>query len=99
MDGLFGKDWHVACIRKGAQLRLGNRRMETLKMNNLLLNLYAKFQNLINREEGQDLVEYALVVALIAFGATAGMGALAGGINQAFNTISSTLATSITTIL
>jgi pilus assembly protein Flp/PilA len=58
-----------------------------------------KFQNLKSQEEGQDLVEYALVVALIAFGATAGMGALAGGINTAFNTISSTLASSITTIL
>ena len=43
-------------------------------MNNMLLNLYVKFQDLKNSEEGQDLVEYALVVALIAFGATAGMG-------------------------
>ena len=68
-------------------------------MNNMLLKLYVKFQDLVSREEGQDLVEYALVVALIAFGATAGMGALAGGINKAFNTISTTLATSITTIL
>jgi pilus assembly protein Flp/PilA len=68
-------------------------------MNNLLLNLYVKFQNLVSCEEGQDLVEYALVVALIAFGATAGMGALAGGINKAFNTISTTLSNSITTIL
>ena len=68
-------------------------------MNNLLLNLYVKFQNLVSREEGQDLVEYALVVALIAFGATAGMGALAGGINKAFNTISTTLSTSITSIV
>lgn len=64
-------------------------------MNNLLLNLYIKFQALKNGEEGQDLVEYALVVALIAFGATAGMSALAGGINSAFNTISSTLATAM----
>lgn len=68
-------------------------------MNNLLLKLYIKFQDLTNREEGQDLVEYALVVALIAFGAVAGMNALAKGINNAFNTISTTLATSITTIL
>jgi pilus assembly protein Flp/PilA len=64
-------------------------------MKNLLLKLYVKFQDLKDREEGQDLVEYALVVALIAFGATAGMGALAGGINAAFNTISSTLGSSI----
>ena len=60
-------------------------------MNNTLLKLYVKFQDLATREEGQDLVEYALVVALIAFGATAGMKALAGGLNTAFNTISSTL--------
>ena len=73
--------------------------METLQMNNLLIKLFVKFQDLATREEGQDLVEYALVVALIAFGATAGMGALATGINNAFNTISTTLASSITTIL
>jgi pilus assembly protein Flp/PilA len=60
-------------------------------MNTMLLNVYIKFQNLASREEGQDLVEYALVVALIAFGATAGMSALAGGLNKAFNQISSTL--------
>jgi pilus assembly protein Flp/PilA len=60
-------------------------------MNTLLLKLYVKFQELKDREEGQDLVEYALVVALIAFGATAGMTALAGGINKAFNQISTTL--------
>jgi len=50
-----------------------------------------KFQDLASREEGQDLVEYALVVALIAFGATAGMKALATGLNTAFSNISSTL--------
>ena len=69
--------------------------MEINLMNNLLLKLYIKFQELKDREEGQDLVEYALVVALIAFGATAGMSALATGINNAFNTISTTLASSI----
>ncbi len=64
-------------------------------MNHFLHQLYMKFQALRYQEEGQDLVEYALVVALIAFGATAGMGALATGINNAFNSISSTLATNI----
>jgi pilus assembly protein Flp/PilA len=65
-------------------------------MNNLLLNLYARFQDLASREEGQDLVEYALVVALIAFGATAGMSQLSGAVNTAFANISTTLSTSIT---
>jgi pilus assembly protein Flp/PilA len=55
-----------------------------------------KFQDLKSSEEGQDLVEYALVVALIAFGATAGMGALATGINTAFTNVSTKLGTSIT---
>jgi pilus assembly protein Flp/PilA len=68
-------------------------------MNKMLLNLYIKFQDLKNREEGQDLVEYALVVALIAFGATAGMGHLASGINTAFNNVSSQLSADISTIL
>ena len=62
-------------------------------MNTMLLKLYIKFQDLASREEGQDLVEYALVVALIAFGATAGMKALATGLNTAFNIISTNLST------
>jgi pilus assembly protein Flp/PilA len=61
----------------------------------MLLKLYVKFQDLMNREEGQDLVEYALVVALIAFGAVAGMKVLATGLNNAFTTISTTLANSL----
>jgi pilus assembly protein Flp/PilA len=60
-------------------------------MNTILLKLYVKFQDLASREEGQDLVEYALVVALIAFGATAGMKSLATGLNGAFQGISTTL--------
>jgi pilus assembly protein Flp/PilA len=64
-------------------------------MNNLLLNLFVKLQDLASREEGQDLVEYALVVALIAFGATAGMKNLASGINTAFSNISSQLGSAI----
>jgi pilus assembly protein Flp/PilA len=60
-------------------------------MHTTLLKLYVKFQALANREEGQDLVEYALVVALIAFGATTGMKALATGLNTAFQAISTSL--------
>jgi pilus assembly protein Flp/PilA len=55
-------------------------------MKNFLL-LSVKLQNFINREEGQDLIEYALVVALIAFGAVVGMQGLATNINLAFNHI------------
>ena len=60
-------------------------------MHTLSTNLYLSVRNLLAREEGQDLVEYALVVALIAFGAIAGMGFLATGINNAFSGIATTL--------
>jgi pilus assembly protein Flp/PilA len=59
-------------------------------------NVYLFVRNLLAREEGQDLVEYALVVALIAFGAITGMSFLATGINNAFSNISTTLTNSIT---
>jgi hypothetical protein len=35
-------------------------------MNLLFIKRYVRFQLLINHEDGQDLVEYALLVALIA---------------------------------
>lgn len=59
-------------------------------MKDTLRKLYAKYQILAN-DEGQDLVEYALVVALIGFAATAGMGTLANSINNAFTAIGSRL--------
>ena len=60
-----------------------------------MMKMYLVAKSLIEREEGQDLVEYALVVALIAFGAITGMGYLAKGLNNAFSTISSTLTSNV----
>ena len=65
-------------------------------MNSLCTNLYLRVRNLIEREEGQDLVEYALVVALIAFGAITGMKFLATGLNNAFSDIAAVLTSNIT---
>jgi pilus assembly protein Flp/PilA len=56
-------------------------------MQRKLWSCYSKIQTLMLREEGQDLIEYALVVALIAFATTAGMHAAAGGVNTVFTTI------------
>lgn len=52
--------------------------------------------NLHKEESGQDLIEYALVVALIALAAVAGMSTLANGINSAFSKLGSILGTYIT---
>ena len=65
-------------------------------MTTLINGLYFHIRNLVVREEGQDLVEYALVVALIAFGAITGMGYLSTGLNHAFSNIAATLTTNIT---
>ncbi len=60
-------------------------------MKNKFLALCVKIQTKLQSEEGQDLIEYALVVALIAFAATAGMKTLATSINSAFANIATTL--------
>ena len=53
--------------------------------------LVSALRRLHDEESGQDLIEYALVVALIALAATAGMSSLASGINTAFSTLSNIL--------
>jgi pilus assembly protein Flp/PilA len=40
-------------------------------------------------QSGQGLVEYMLIIALVAFGAVAGMNTLASYLNQAFSAIGS----------
>ncbi len=42
-------------------------------------------------EAGQGLVEYVLIIALVAFAATAGMSSLASAINAAFTKVGSIL--------
>ncbi|MFZ0305928.1 MAG: Flp family type IVb pilin [Terracidiphilus sp.] len=61
-------------------------------MNNLFLSLYARIQQLLDREDGQDLVEYSLLVALIALTAVSGTRAVATAVNTVFSHISTTLA-------
>jgi pilus assembly protein Flp/PilA len=62
-------------------------------MQGKLCQLCNKFQILMLREEGQDLIEYALLVAVIAFATTAGMQGMAGGVNTVFTTLGTTFIT------
>ncbi len=50
-------------------------------------------RDLFASESGQDLIEYALVVALIALAATAGMSGIAGQINAGFTSIGTKMQT------
>jgi pilus assembly protein Flp/PilA len=62
-------------------------------MTNLILNTLVR----LHRDEaGQGLVEYVLIIALVAFAATAGMSSLASGVNSAFTAVSTILGNYIT---
>jgi pilus assembly protein Flp/PilA len=52
-------------------------------------------KNLLAEESGQDLIEYALVAALVGLGAVAAMKGLSNSIGTAFNGVGTTLGTSI----
>jgi pilus assembly protein Flp/PilA len=56
-------------------------------MKDKLWMMSIRIKDVLSREEGQDLIEYALIVALVAFAATVGMSSLASGINTAFGNI------------
>lgn len=61
-------------------------------MNNALLKLYIKLQTVLDHEEGQDMVEYSLLVALVALVCIGGISKVATGANTAFSNISTSLA-------
>ena len=61
-------------------------------MNHLLLRLLMTIQRLARDVEGQDLVEYALLVCLIALAALSGVRHVATAVTAVFSNISSSLA-------
>lgn len=62
------------------------------QVNDIFLALCIRLQNLTTSDEGQDLVEYALLVCLIALAAVAGIRHVATAVNSVFGNVSSTLA-------
>lgn len=55
----------------------------------------ATVSNLLYDEAGQDLIEYALVAALISLGAVASIQGFATGISTAFSEISSEVSSAL----
>jgi pilus assembly protein Flp/PilA len=62
-------------------------------MNSFALSLLVRLHQ---DESGQGLVEYILIVALVAFAATAGMSNLASYVNSAFSALGSLVGVYIT---
>lgn len=59
------------------------------------MNVRNIIKRLIVEESGQDLIEYALVAALIGLGAVVSMKTLNNNIKNAFGNIGNTLSTNI----
>lgn len=60
-------------------------------MNQLLLKLFVKLQELGSSEEGQDLVEYGMLVSMIALAAISAEGKVASALTQMFTNISTSV--------
>jgi len=88
----FCAERHETSWKQARRLWPEYHRKGEYKMRNTLLSLYVKFQSLKNGEEGQDLVEYALLVALIALVCVSGVNNVATAVNSVFSNISSSLA-------
>ena len=54
-------------------------------------SLSQRLKSLLTDESGQDLIEYALIAALIALGAIVAMQSLSGKIANEFNTVGNSL--------
>ena len=55
-------------------------------------NMKQLLKNLVVEESGQDLIEYALVAALVGLGAVAAMKGLSNNIGNTFNSVGTGLA-------
>jgi pilus assembly protein Flp/PilA len=56
-----------------------------------MLNIYLRLRALLAQEEGQDLAEYALLLALIAIVAVAAITLLGTNVQAIFNNIAAQL--------
>jgi pilus assembly protein Flp/PilA len=74
-------DWFLDIKRRTTMINL-----------KLRISLRRILSGLINDESGQDLIEYALVAAIIALGATAAMTTVSKDITAVFNKIGTSLA-------
>lgn len=52
-------------------------------------------RDLLRDDSGQDLIEYALVAAVLALAAVAGMTALASNLSNAFSAVGSKLSSAV----
>ncbi len=59
-------------------------------MQNLFLRMYVSARLLLQREEAQSVVDYALCFTVVALGTVAGMSAVANSVNHSLIAVSGT---------
>ena len=93
-DGVEYVFWTFGGDVPGSFIRIREGDQVEFHLNNHpMLFLFVRLRNLWADRAGQDLIEYALVVALIAFAAAAGMSSVASAINAGFTNIGTKLST------
>jgi len=55
------------------------------------MQVVKRLRTFLTEDSGQDLIEYALIAALIALGAITSMGSLSNYISNEFNTIGTSI--------
>lgn len=60
-------------------------------MNTMFLKLMIKVQNLLNNEEGQDLIEYGLLAGIVALVAISSLQGIGSKISSVFASIDTAL--------
>jgi pilus assembly protein Flp/PilA len=58
---------------------------------NIMASIYNAFASVRDREEGQALVEYALILSLVSVAAIATLGPLGGAVSGIFTGITASL--------
>lgn len=56
-----------------------------------MMNLYVKVRNFLNREEGQGMVEYAMIIGLVAIGVLTLLSLMGTQIGDIFRQITTAL--------
>jgi pilus assembly protein Flp/PilA len=83
----------VARSTQNAEIAFGTRhaRQGRAEETNMMLSMITRLQSIVRREEGQDLLEYALLVALIALVAVGAITLAGKNVNTIFGQIATAL--------
>jgi len=92
---LSRRPWHIACPSDGQRDRDDRGSQTTLRVADARrtnMNWMTSVRRFVKDDSGQDLLEYALLVGLIALVAVLAVTSTGTSVNKIFNTISQSLA-------